>query len=231
MFRRLAHRKALTTNTTGHSIATMKENSRRAKANVREKIVAAAAERFHALGYNACGVQQIVDAAGVPKGSFYNYFKAKELLAREILDNYWSGAGLDILADKSIAPLERLHRHFQHIASRYKKFGFENGCLVSKFVHEASGSTPLLQKDLRRQVAGWTALIAEAIREGQAARTISNSIDAETTARFLIESWGGVTGAMKLAASRAPIDDFFSVAFGVLLQPGPPGLRQRKTRV
>jgi TetR/AcrR family transcriptional repressor of nem operon len=202
-----------------------------AKLSVREKIVAAAAERFHALGYNACGVQEIVDAAGVPKGSFYNYFKAKELLAREVLNNYWAYAGLEILADKSIAPIERLRRHFQHIASRYKKFGFENGCLVPKFMHEVSDSTPLLRTDLRRQVARWTALIAQAIREGQADGTISNSIDAETTARFLVESWGGATGAMKLAASRAPIDDFFSVAFGTLLQPGTPALRQRKTRV
>lgn len=201
------------------------------KLSVREKIVAAAAERFHALGYNACGVQEIVDAAGVPKGSFYNYFKAKELLAREVLNDYWADAGLDILADKSIAPLERLRRHFQHVASRYKRFGFENGCLVAKFMHEVSDSTPLLRTDLRRQVARWTALIAGAIREGQADRTISNSVDAETTARFLIETWGGVTGAMKLAASRAPVDDFFSVAFGTLLQPSAPALRQRKTRV
>jgi TetR/AcrR family transcriptional repressor of nem operon len=201
-----------------------------AKLSVREKIVAAAAERFHALGYNACGVQEIVDAAGVPKGSFYNYFKAKELLAHEVLDNYWAGAGLEILADKSIAPVERLRRHFQHIASRYKKFGFVNGCLVTKFMHEVSDSTTLLRTDLRKQVARWTALIAQAIREGQADQTISNSIDAETTARFLIESWGGVTGAMKLTASRAPIDDFFSVAFGTLLQPGAPTLRPRKAR-
>ncbi|MFY9740235.1 MAG: TetR family transcriptional regulator C-terminal domain-containing protein [Candidatus Cybelea sp.] len=204
--------------------------SRMAKLNVREKIVAAAAERFHALGYNACGVQEIVDAAGVPKGSFYNYFKAKELLAREVLNNYWADAGLEILTDKSIAPLERLRRHFQHIASRYKKFGFENGCLVPKFMHEVSDSTPLLRTDLRRQVARWTALIAEAIREGQADRTISNSVDPETTARFLIEAWGGVTGAMRLAANRAPIDDFFSVAFGTLLQPSAPTSRRRKTR-
>src|SRR6202042_169632 len=193
------------------------ESSAWKKLSVREKIVAAAAERFHVLGYNACGVQEIVDAAGVPKGSFYNYFKAKELLAQEVLNNYWADAGLPMLADKSIAPLDRLRRHFQHIASRYKKFGFENGCLVPKFMHEVSDSTPLLRADLRRQVALWTARIAEAIREGQADRSISTSIDAETTARFLIESWGGVTGAMKLAASRAPIDDFFSVAFGTLL--------------
>jgi TetR/AcrR family transcriptional repressor of nem operon len=200
------------------------------KPSVREKIVAAAAERFHALGYNASGVQEIVDAAGVPKGSFYNYFKAKELLAQEVLNNYWAGAGLQILADGSIAPLERLRRHFQHIASRYKKVGFDNGCLVPKFMHEVSDSTPLLRKDLRRQFATWTALVAEAIREGQADRSISTSINAETTARFLIASWGGVTGAMRLAASRMPIDDFFSVAFGTLLQPGAPASRRRKTK-
>jgi TetR/AcrR family transcriptional repressor of nem operon len=201
-----------------------------AKLSVREKIVAAAAERFHALGYNACGVQEIVDAAGVPKGSFYNYFKAKELLAREVLNNYWADAGLEILSDNSIAPVERLRRHFQHIALRYKKFGFENGCLVPKLMHEVSDSTPLLRTDLRRQVARWTALIAEAIREGQTDQSISSSVDAEITARFLVESWGGVTGAMKLAASRAPIDDFFSVAFGPLLQPGEPLSRRRKAR-
>ena len=202
-----------------------------AKLSVREKIVAAAAERFHALGYNACGVQEIVDAAGIPKGSFYNYFKAKELLAREVLTNYWAGAGLDILADKSMAPVERLRRHFRHIASRYKKFGFENGCLVPKFMHEVSDSTPLLRADLRKQVARWTALIAEAVREGHADQTISSSIDPETIARFLVESWGGVTGAMKLAASRAPIDDFLSRRFWHTAAAGAPTARRRKTRV
>jgi TetR/AcrR family transcriptional repressor of nem operon len=201
-----------------------------ARPSVREKIVAAAADRFHALGYNACGVQEIVDAAGVPKGSFYNYFKAKELLAREILNDYWAGARLDLLADKSIAPLERLRRHFKHVASRYKSFGFEYGCLVTKFVAEVSDLTPLLQADLRSQVGRWTALIAQTIREGQADASISSRLDADATARFLVGGWNGATGGMKLAASHAPIDDFLSVAFGTVLQPGPTVRKRRKTR-
>jgi hypothetical protein len=52
---------------------------------VRDRIVEAALDRFHTLGFNGCGVQDIVDKAGIPKGSFYNYFKAKELLAVEVL--------------------------------------------------------------------------------------------------------------------------------------------------
>jgi TetR/AcrR family transcriptional repressor of nem operon len=201
-----------------------------AKLSVRDKIVAAAAERFHALGYTACGVQEIVDAAGVPKGSFYNYFKAKELLAREVLSDYWAGARLDVLADKSIAPRERLHRHFEHIASRYKKFGYEHGCLVTKFMHEVSDLTPSLQSDLRSQLGKWTALIADTIREGQADGSISKDIDADRTARYLLSTWGGVTGAMKLTASRAPIDDFVSVTFDTLLQPSAAARKPRKTR-
>ena len=214
----------LTDNTTGHMLLIM------AKLSVRDKIVTAAAERFHALGYNACGVQDIVDSAGVPKGSFYNYFKAKELLAREVLSNYWAGARLDMLADKSIAPLERLHRHFDHIASRYKKFGFEHGCLVTKFIHEVSDLTPSLRADLQSALGKWTAMIADTIREGKADGSISKDIDAERTARYIVDMWGGVTGAMKLTASRAPIDDFVSVTFDTLLPPSAPTRKQRKAR-
>ena len=39
---------------------------RQLMSRVREKIVNAALDRFHALGFNACGVQEIVDKAGVP---------------------------------------------------------------------------------------------------------------------------------------------------------------------
>ena len=198
-----------------------------AKISVRERIVAAATERFHALGYNACGVQEIVDAAGVPKGSFYNHFKAKELLAREVLSNYWGAAGLDALADKSSAPIARLRKHFEFIASRYKAAGFQNGCLVTKFINEASDLTPHLQLDLRRELARWSALIAETIRDGQADGSISAALGPEQTAAFLIEGWAGATGSMKLAASRRPIDNFLSVAFDVVL---PSGVSQRRRK-
>ena len=31
-------------------------------------------------GYYGTGIQEIADSAGIPKGSFYNYFKSKEEL-------------------------------------------------------------------------------------------------------------------------------------------------------
>lgn len=56
--------------------------------SVREEIVNAAVEQFHARGFNAAGVKDITDSAGVPKGSFYNHFVSKEALAVVALERY-----------------------------------------------------------------------------------------------------------------------------------------------
>ncbi len=188
-----------------------------AKPSAREKIVAAAVDRFHAAGYHACGVQEIVDSAGVPKGSFYNYFKAKELLAVEVLGIYWKNIAIDMLSNQSIAPVERIRSHFEHIASVYAEFGYERGCLIGKFIQEISDLTPRIRQDVVTEVVRWGDLLASAIREGQADGSIAAEIDADQMARFLINSWGGAASSMKIASGRAPLDDFFAVALPVLL--------------
>ena len=197
------------------------------KLSTREKIVSAAVDRFHALGYSACGVQEIVDAAGVPKGSFYNYFKAKELLAVEVLGTYWEGVRIDMLADKSVAPLERIRGHFEHIASLYSGFGYERGCLIGKFIQELSETTPRIRQDVVGEVVRWIGLLASTIREGQADGSIAPELDADRIARFLINSWGGAASGMKIVRSRAPLDDFFSTGFSLLLPPSSNSIARR----
>src|SRR5258708_10831522 len=125
-------------------------------------------DRFHALGFSACGVQEIVDKAGVPKGSFYNYFKAKELLALEVLEIYAKGSKREILADKSLAPVERLRTHFEFMASRYAGFGYSKGCLIGNLAAETSDNMPLIRRALAESLARWTELVAATIPEGQA---------------------------------------------------------------
>ena len=39
-------------------------------------------------GYHATGIKQITDKAGIPKGSFYNYFSSKEEFLIFLLDEY-----------------------------------------------------------------------------------------------------------------------------------------------
>ena len=39
-------------------------------------------------GYHGTGLNEILDAVQIPKGSFYNYFGSKENFAAEIIEHY-----------------------------------------------------------------------------------------------------------------------------------------------
>jgi TetR/AcrR family transcriptional repressor of nem operon len=65
-------------------------------------------------GFNATSVEDITNAAKVPKGSFYNHFKSKEDLAVEALDRYWQRmqTSLALLSDEKSPPVTRLSGTF-----------------------------------------------------------------------------------------------------------------------
>ena len=88
--------------------------------NVREQIVEAGLKTLLQKGFNACGVRDITDAAGVPTGSFYNHFESKEALGAEIVERYASvNSRHKALKDKTLPPLERLKRHFAGLNQMY----------------------------------------------------------------------------------------------------------------
>ena len=105
---------------------------------MREEIVGAGLRRFHELGYNAAGVKDITDAAGVPKGSFYNHFESKEALAVETLQRYGVDLRLTDLADGSVAPLARIRRHFEFMRDRIVAVRGRQGCLLGNLGAEVA---------------------------------------------------------------------------------------------
>src|SRR5580704_9353032 len=109
---------------------------------------------FIEQGFNACSVQDITEAAGVPKGSFYNHFKSKEALAAEILTEYGKGhTDRSILSNSEVAALTRLRRHFAALNEYFSRCN--DGCLVGKFMAEVSADTPQIRERLTSVLAAW----------------------------------------------------------------------------
>ena len=82
--------------------------------DAREKIVDAACDLFYQRGYQAVGVQEICDAAGVKKGSFYHFFRSKQELALAMLDAMWEQVQEEELGpfrDEQLPPLQRIERY------------------------------------------------------------------------------------------------------------------------
>src|SRR5260221_4499973 len=98
--------------------------------DVRERLLEAGVATFHRLGFNGCSVQDITEAAGGPKGSFYNHFESKEALGAAVLEHFWHDGACDplqILREPRRAPRERLRANFEQthavLAALHYTFG------------------------------------------------------------------------------------------------------------
>lgn len=81
----------------------------------RQKIVEAANQLFYHKGYNHTSFSDVVEAAGVPRGNIYYYFKSKDDILRasiafrlERIENM-----LQSWSDSYRTPVERLHRFLE----------------------------------------------------------------------------------------------------------------------
>ncbi len=189
-----------------------------ARPNVREKIVDAGLKVLIEKGFNGCGVQDITEAAGVPKGSFYNHFKSKEALGSEVVDRYGRNnprrAGL---ADKSAPALQRLRAHFARLNEAYTSTRFGRGCLLGNFSAELADQSELIRERLADLYLSWSTDIASVIAEAQADGSIATKTPAADLAAFLLDAYEGALLRTRVEKSGQAFDRFMTVAFTQIL--------------
>jgi TetR/AcrR family transcriptional repressor of nem operon len=189
------------------------------KPNVRDEILAAGVDTLHRQGFNATSVQDITDAAGVPKGSFYNHFESKEALGAEVVQRFMENrrARLAILRDGGMAPLTRLRKYFEGLNQVLAKSNYSYGCLLGNFGAELSDQSPLIRERLAKAFEEWSKLIANVIAESQAAGDMSKNFSPKTLAGFFLNGWEGALLRARVDKSRAPLDQFLEVSFTKVL--------------
>jgi TetR/AcrR family transcriptional repressor of nem operon len=191
-----------------------------AKPNVREQLLAAGLDTLHRGGFNATSVQDITEAAGVPKGSFYNHFESKETLGAEVVLRYVENteAQRAILRETKLAPLARLRKHFERLNQDVARNNYSYGCLLGNFGTELSEQSPLIREQVAKAFVGWSDLIAKVIAEAQTAGAVTKELSPKVLAAFLVSAWEGALMRAKVDKSRAPLDAFLSVGFAKVLK-------------
>lgn len=195
----------------------------------REELLNAGVAALHSKGFNGCGVQEITGAAGVPKGSFYNYFESKEAFSAEVLEHYWEqGArkNLEILSDESIPALTRLKTYFSQRAAVHAAGHYERGCMLGNLATEVTGESRLVRDRLAGLFAGWVRVVGNCIREAQQNGEIDSALDPMTLAEFLINAWQGAVMRAKVDRDSGSLDRFMDVVFSRLLAKGHPAGRE-----
>ena len=191
------------------------------KEEIKNKILLTGAQIIHHKGFNNTGIQEILQKANIPKGSFYFYFKNKEDFGLQVIDffnGFYKERVEAIVGDSSKTPLERIRSILTGFIDLFETFNFTRGCPVGNLAQEMSDLSRPFQKKLHESFNLMTGLHAKLIVEAQKEGTLASDLDADQVAEFIVSSWHGALIRMKVEQSRRPLESHIAMLFSTVLK-------------
>ena len=197
------------------------DTSPSAKATTKAALVDAGIQIILEQGYHHTGIQDVLQAAGVPKGSFYYYFPSKEAFGMEVIAQF-AAAYLtrleQYLGDTTSSPLTRLRRHQEAMLARFERRGCRGGCLIGNLSQELADHSPCLSAQLDAVLTSWRERYAQLFREAQAMGELRVDLDPQVLADFYLNSFEGALLRAKVSKSPEPLRLFLTCMFDSVLQ-------------
>jgi TetR/AcrR family transcriptional repressor of nem operon len=188
--------------------------------STRDHLIDVGLDLMHRHGFNATGLTEILQAADVPKGSFYHFFGSKEEFAAAALEKYAAQKAEHIaavLSDATISPRKRLKRYFLDLVKIAGQQGPIPGCLLGRFSLEIAAESPQMRKRISASFARWQHAIATVIEQSIAQKELPADTNAEALAGFLLNAWEGALLRSQADKSDAPLEAFLQYVFDGLL--------------
>ena len=190
------------------------------KKETKTHILEMGAQIVHQKGFNATGIQEVLNAAAVPKGSFYFYFKSKEEFGLQLID-YFSDflfSKMDeLLKADNVAPLNKLWNYFEWFLVYFEQNNFTGGCPIGNLAQEMGDLNDSFREKLKPVFDKMKANIAQCLEEAQQKGDMSLALDIFNLSDFIVSSWQGALLQMKVMKNTAPVRNFERIVFDLLL--------------
>jgi len=176
-----------------------------------------ALEVFRRLGYHGASMVDLLEGAKLSRGSLYKafpdkralFFAAFDLYAREALQRLRqkldSGTGREGIRTALL--------HYAHVSAQACS---QKGCLISTATGELLPDDGEAQERVAAYYARMLALLAEAVRRGQAEGVIDKSRDPQVVARYLQTLIQGMRFVAKTGAGEDELRSVVGAAMAVL---------------
>lgn len=164
------------------------------KDDIRLKLIDIGTAIILEKGYHAAGLQEILSAAEVPKGSFYYYFKSKEDFCVAIITrftNLYTEKQLSFLSDQSLPAHERLRLFFSRERDNFQMQDCPQGCLGVKLIMEMSRLSQPIRLALQQAVSCWVSAITACLKDGVYTREFQLNQSPEKAAELINSLWIG----------------------------------------
>jgi len=172
------------------------------KRDTKKLLIEVGAELIYKNGYSNTGILDILNKAGVPKGSFYFYFKSKEDFCLQLIDffveMYVNQAVKILVEEKNIPPRERLKSFFSYSQCHFEGGGCTKGCPLGNLILEMSEINENIRLKLVDGYQKMNEPLIICIEEGIQKGEISSDLDKDELTLFIQNSWEGALMNMKL---------------------------------
>ena len=188
-----------------------------ATSTTKERILDAAEGLMLAKSFHSVGLNEILSAVKVPKGSFYHYFSSKEQFGVELIRHYVSegtACKRRMLLSEELDPnpLERLLAFLNGSVAHLVEKDCKQCCLILKLGVEVATMSDDMRAVLGEGMQEWRIIYEKVIREGQAKGVIRKDLDPATTAALLHDYWMGALQRMLIEQSPAPLKSVIAFA-------------------
>lgn len=173
-------------------------------------------------GFSAVGIEEILKAADVPKGSFYHYFGSKSEFGLALVDAYsdYFAQKLDRwFLDETRTPLQRLRDFIADAREGMARYEFRRGCLVGNLGQEMGTLPGAFRERLTASFQDWETRTKHCLEAAKTAGEIQPDADCGHLAAFFWTGWEGAVLRAKLERSAAPLDRFADGFFDLLKPP------------
>ncbi|MFT2092616.1 TetR/AcrR family transcriptional regulator [Paraglaciecola sp. 2405UD69-4] len=188
--------------------------------DTRALLIRSGVEVLTESGFATAGIDGILKKVGVPKGSFYHYFKSKEDFGHAVIENYanYFAAKLDkYLLDDSVHPVQRIINFSNDAKQGIVKFEFKRGCLVGNLGQEIAILPESYRQILQDIFKDWQAKLASCLVVAKQNSEIKADANCALLAEYFWIGWEGAVMRARLLESVQPLDLYIDTFISSIL--------------
>lgn len=174
------------------------------QAGVKERIISTASRLFYEQGYQATGINQIIEEAEIAKASLYQHFSSKENLLNEYLQDSRQTWREDLMlyTGEMQAGLEKLEGLFNYRLQLMQKRNFK-GCTFCRVSYELPNLAETSADIIRTHKNGIKVFIADQLK---AIRSAYKKEDLEEMTEILFNISEGAVLQSTMYRSSKPLE-------------------------
>lgn len=162
-------------------------------------------------GFNTVGIDMILKRVGVPKGSFYHYFRNKDDFGLQVIeryDQYFCAKLRRCLASHPLEPFKGVEAFVTEAIEGMEKYRFSRGCLIGNFGQEMPILSESFKYPLAQCLKNWSSMLAQNLEQAKVLNKIGQSVDCLQQAEFFWIGWEGAILTAKVMQSSEPMRKF-----------------------